>query len=97
MAKPDPRQQVAEALAAKLTPEQLEMLVDNVLAISKRARGWCPKCKGQVWVDIPDAKAVTGSLNDLMIQAWGRPGQAEVEQDRTFSFVNKVVLVADDQ
>ena len=88
---------VADALAEKLTPEQISMLIENVLAITKKARGWCPKCKGQVWVDIPDAKAVTGSLNDLMIQAFGRPGQAEVEQDRSFVFENKVVLVADDQ
>ena len=82
------RDAIGEALAGKLTPEQLAFLMDEVLAITKGARGWCPNCKKQVQVEIPDAKAVTSSLAELMTQSWGRPN--EQKQD-TQIIVNRSV------
>lgn len=63
----------------KLTKETLDALLDEVLALTKRVRGWCPECSKQVWVEISDAKAVTAALGELLTQAEGRPATADVE------------------
>lgn len=75
----DARSRARDALNGKLTPEVLDTLVDEVLASTKRARGWCPECQKQVWVEIPDSKAVTSALSELLTQAEGRPGTTEVD------------------
>lgn len=67
---------IAEKLDDYLTPAQLTRLFDEILALEKQGRGWCPNCKKQVWVQIPDAKAVTGSLMDLANRAFGTPPKA---------------------
>jgi hypothetical protein len=77
-------------LAGRLTPEQLNTLTEKILEIEKQARGWCPNCSKQVHVTIPDAKAVTGALTDLLNQAWGRPQDDKVEAEG-ISFTRKVV------
>lgn len=69
----DTRSQIGDALAGKLTPEQLTSLIDEVLAIKKTGRGWCKHCNGAVMVEVSDPKAVTSALVDLANQAWGRP------------------------
>lgn len=69
----DTRSQIGDALAGKLTDDQLETLMDEVLAITKPARGWCKECNRQVQVEIPDAKGVTHALVELANQAWGKP------------------------
>ena len=102
MAKPskardDARSAIERLLDNKVDDDLLDTLFENILSIEKSARGWCPSCNRAVQVSIPDAKAVVSALNELLTQAKGRPGQAEVEQEKSFSFVNKVVLVADDQ
>jgi hypothetical protein len=81
----DTRSQIGDALAGKLTAEQLATLMDEVLAITKTAHGEfsCKKC-GQFQkqsVQIPDAKAVTGALVDLANQAWGRPSDDKQEAE----------------
>ena len=86
----DTRSQIGDALAGKLTPEQLEKLMDEVLEIKKSARGWCPNCNKAVMVEVPDAKAVVGATADLMNQAWGRPQDDKVEAEGIV-FVRKVV------
>ncbi len=86
----DTRSQIGSALEGKLSPEQLAFLMDEVLAITKSARGWCAHCKGAVPVEIPDAKSVTGALVDLANQAWGRPSEDKAEAEGV-SFVRKVV------
>ena len=72
-----PREDIAAALESKLSPEQVGMLVDEVLAIKKGARGWCPSCKKHVQVEISDAKAVVSAMTDLLSQAYGRPKEQE--------------------
>lgn len=86
----DTRSQIGDALAGKLTDAQLEVLMDQVLAIEKGARGWCPNCNKAVMVQVPDAKAVTGAIVDLANQAWGRPQDDRVEAEG-ITFVRKVV------
>ena len=75
----EPRDELAAKLSSYLTPEQIEKLVDEVLAITKRASAEfsCKSCgqRQMRWTDIPDAKAVASALADLMNQAFGRPGE----------------------
>ena len=76
----EPRDELAAKLSSYLTPEQIGKLVDEVLAITKRASAEfnCKSCgqRQMRWTDIPDAKAVASALGDLMTQAFGRPGEA---------------------
>ena len=86
----DTRSQIGDALASKLTEEQLGKLMDEVLAIEKGARGWCPGCNKAVMVQIPDAKGVAGAIVDLANQAWGRP-QDDKQEAEGITFVRKIV------
>jgi hypothetical protein len=90
----DTRSQIGDALAGKLTEAQLEFLMDEVLAITKRAHGEfsCKNCgqRQRQPCEIPDAKAVTGALVDLANQAWGRPSEDKAEVEGV-TFVRKVV------
>jgi hypothetical protein len=75
----EPRQQLAKALESYLTAEQVTKLVDEVLAIQKRASAefLCKKCghSQMQWVNVNDAKAVALALPDLLNQAYGRVGE----------------------
>lgn len=89
MADTDVRSDIGKALENHLTPEQLTKLMDEVLAITKRAHGEfaCKKCgqRQKQLVDVPDARAVVAAMTDLANQAWGRPGeQAKGESGITF-------------
>ena len=81
----DTRSQIGDALSGKLTPEQLETLVDDVLASTKNA--WadinCKHCGrgGRYQVEIKDASAATRGLEILSNQAWGRPQDDKVEAE----------------
>ena len=89
------RDEIGRALEGKLTPEQLKFLMDEVLAIRKQAHGefTCKAChqKQKHLVEIPDARAVTSALTDLMTQSWGRPTEqkqdTEIIVNRTIRFV----------
>jgi hypothetical protein len=85
------RAEIARALEGFMRPEHLDKLVEEVLEIKKGARGWCPKCKGAVMVEISDAKGVTGALTDLLNQSFGRPTETKQETEiiveRTVAFV----------
>lgn len=93
----DVRSDLAEGLAGKLTPKQIELLLNEVLAITKTVTAdfKCKSCgqnqrqQGQV----NDATAVTRALVELMNQSWGRPTESKHE---TEIIVNRqVILVAD--
>ena len=68
----DARGRIEEALDGLLDKETLAVLLTEVLAIKKQARGWCPNCKKAVQVDIPDSKAVVSAMGELLTQAKGR-------------------------
>lgn len=95
-AREDARTAIDKLLDDKIDAELLDTLFENVLSIEKQTRGWCPSCKKSVNVTVPDAKAVVSALNELLIQAKGRPGQSEQAEDRSVVFTNKVVLVSDE-
>lgn len=90
----DTRSQIGDALSGKLDPDQIRLLLDEVLAIRKLAWGEfsCKHCgqRQRQQVEIPDAKAVTGALVDLANQAWGRP-QDDKGDVEGITFVRKVV------
>jgi hypothetical protein len=79
MSTAEPREMLRDALKSFLTPEQLTKLVDEVLAITKRANVQfdCKHCgKSQMgWIQVADAKAVALALPDLLNQAYGRVGE----------------------
>jgi hypothetical protein len=77
----DPRSAIAQALGSFLTPNQVEHLVNEILAINKRvsAEFTCKHCKRSQkhWVDIPDARSVTSGIAELANQAYGRPSETD--------------------
>lgn len=81
----EPRVEIARALQAHLTPQQIDKLIDEVLAIEKRksAEFTCRKCgqRQMQWTNINDARAVTTALSDLMAQAYGRPQEASEKME----------------
>lgn len=88
----DLRADIAAALEGWLTPEQLKTLLDEILAVKKGARGWCPNCRKQVQVEIADAKAVVGAMADLANQGFGRPGEQQSGEDERVVFERVVYL-----
>lgn len=76
----EPREAIATALSNYLTPEQIQKLIDEILAIDKRssAEFTCKGCgKRQMqWTTISDAKAVASALADLLAQGFGRPSES---------------------
>lgn len=88
------RGSIAEALEGRLTADQIKFLIDEVLATTKKpwAEFSCKKCNARQrqMVEIPDARAVTSSLTELMNQSWGRPTDANHE---TEIVVNRSVYV----
>jgi hypothetical protein len=73
------RDRLSTALEEKLTKDQLAILLDEVLAVTKNARAYCPECRHHVNVQVNDAKAVAGALTDLLVQAEGRPREASTQ------------------
>lgn len=84
----DVRSEIGKALEGKFTPEQTELLLNEVLAITKQVWVSCPACKKKSLVEVPDAKAVVGALTDLSNQAWGRPN--DTVQDEQVAFTREV-------
>jgi hypothetical protein len=90
----DPREQLAKALEGYLTPEQMEMLINEVLAVQKRVSAdfSCKAC-GQRQRQIgtmSDAKAVALALPDLLNQAYGRPSEQEHVEQVLFTRLTKL-------
>lgn len=95
----DVRDELAKSLEGKLTEVQINLLIDEVLAIKKEvwADFTCKKCGNHQRhrATVPDPRAVTSALTDLMNQSWGRPSDSKVE---TEIIVNRnVYLVYDDE
>lgn len=104
MAESEPRELLRTALKNFLTPEQLTKLIDEVLAIEKRASAEfkCKKCghSQMQWVSVNDAKAVVLALPDLLNQAYGRVGETSEKTEpvifkRLTRLEDEEVLVAD--
>jgi hypothetical protein len=76
----EPREELAARLSTYLTEDQIKKLIDEILAIDKRASAEfvCKTCgqRQMRWTRIPDAKAVAAALGDLLNQAFGRPSES---------------------
>jgi len=96
----EPREQLAAALNQFLTPEQTTKLIDEVLAITKKARAefTCKKCGAQQiqFGEVSDARAVSTALTDLLTQAFGRAGE-EAHQGEPILFVRVSTLAEADK
>ena len=79
----DARGRIEEALDGLLDRETLNVLVKEVLAVTKQSRGWCPNCNKAVPVSIPDSKTVVTAISELLVQAKGRPGTEPVDDQQT--------------
>ena len=90
----DARALIADGLDEFLTKEQVTLLMDEVLKMTKTAWCSCPSCKKRVQVEVPDAKAVVGALGELLTQAKGRP--SAVQQDIGLVVNRQVFVVGED-
>lgn len=92
------RAAIATALDGYLTPEQIKTLIDEVLEIRKKpwAEFACKKCgaRQRQQVEVPDARAVTSALTELLNQSFGRPTEVKTEQSIVVN--REVFVVADD-
>lgn len=86
----DARGLIADALDEFLDADQIKMLMDEVLKMTKNAWVNCPSCKKRAMAEIPDAKAVVGALSELLTQAKGSPTKQQVD---TGLVVNRNVYV----
>jgi hypothetical protein len=89
-ARRDARSLIGDALDEFLDPEQVRLLMDEVLKMTKSAWTSCPHCKKRVQVEVPDAKAVVGALSDLLTQAKGSPTKQQAD---TGLVINRQVFV----
>lgn len=92
----DLRQRTDQILEKYVTDEDLRSLVAASLEAKKQARGWCPKCKGAVMVEVNDAKAAVAALETLLNQAKGRPDVAAAADDERIVF-ERVVYLTDEK
>lgn len=94
----DTRSEIGKALEGRLSPEQISLLLDEVLAIRKKAWGdfECKNCgqRQRQQTEIADAASVTKALVDLANQAWGRPN--EVAKEQGDFIVNRNVYLVDE-
>lgn len=74
------RERIGSKLAAFMSDDQIQVLLEEILALKKRA--WaefrCKSCGQQQKqsVEVPDAVNVTKALLDLANQSFGTPGRA---------------------
>jgi hypothetical protein len=94
-----PREMLAAALTGYLTPEQLQKLIDEVLASTKRmnAEVTCRHCgrRQMAFVQVNDAKAVALALPDLLNQAFGRVGEQNQQNDPVL--FKRLTVLSDDE
>ena len=87
----DPRAAVRAGLTGYLTEVQVAQLLDQVLSLTKTTHVSCPSCKKRNEVTIPDARAVSSSLTELLVAGFGRPGEQRRDQEvvvrRTVEYV----------
>ena len=94
----DVRADLAEALRDRLSPDQLDRLINEVLSMEKNA--WaefnCKDCgkRQRQLARIPDHKGVTQALTELLNQGFGRPTEQKTE---TEIVVNRQVFLIRDE
>lgn len=81
---------ISDGLAGALTPDQIRILMEETLAITKDAWGNCPHCKRKVKVPVNDAKAVSGAIRDLATLVWSKP-KDEAREDAGVTFIRTIV------
>jgi hypothetical protein len=95
----DIRAQLGKQLESKFTPEQLNLLINEVLAIKKsvQVEVRCKHCNRaqKVLGEMPDARSVTTALKDLLNQAWGAPVEQRAETE--FKLVRHVFLISESE
>lgn len=95
----DIRAQLGKQLESKFTPEQLNLLINEVLAIKKsvQVEVRCKHCNRaqKVLGEMPDARSVTTALKDLLNQAWGAPVEQRAETE--FKLIRNVFLIKDEE
>lgn len=95
----DIRAQLGKQLESKFTPEQLSLLINEVLAIKKLAQVEvrCKHCNRaqKVTAEFPDARSVTTALKDLLNQGFGAPVEQRAETE--FKLIRNVFLIKDEE
>lgn len=90
--QPGARELLRVGLDGRLDAETVRVLLEEILAVRKKAWGSCPGCRKMVEVEVADARAVASALGELLTQGGGRPGQAvEGDSGPRVVFTRKVV------
>lgn len=94
----DIREQARESLEGILDKEKLDLLINEVLAFTKKARAEfvCKHChRTQIqYAEISDSKAVVTAITELLNQTMGRPKEAAISDQEKIHF-ERVVYLAD--
>lgn len=72
------RKTIGEMVNARLTPEKIGELVDEILDAKGLQFAYCSKCRSKVQVEVRDFPKVVQALKDLLAEAEGRPAGDEV-------------------
>jgi hypothetical protein len=70
---------LADAIREEISPEYLRELIGQVKTLTRKTFVYCPDCRRQVQVEIPDLPRVLSGLVELLEQAEGKPGTVATE------------------
>ncbi len=71
-----------DAVNKKITPENIEALLDKALNAEATAIVHCPHCSESFKAELPDVKKAVDTLTALIQEAEGRPEQRQPEATR---------------
>lgn len=73
------RSLIGDVLDEETTREKIRQLVSSAFELNRLADAFCPNCRKRVRAEVPDVRAQAQVLMDMIEQANGRPGTAQVE------------------
>ncbi len=71
------RKTIGEVINEHVTPERVQVLIDEVLDTKTSRWGFCGTCRKKVQVEVPDPAKAVAVLKDLLDQAEGKPRDGE--------------------
>lgn len=86
---PGVRSLLADAIKAEITPEYLRELIASVKTLTKQVFVWCPNCREQVSVTMPDLPRMVANLTALLEQAEGKPRTVAAEDSNVTLIIER--------
>ena len=89
------RERLRDDLEARY--DKLVAVLENAMDSTKKYPVFCTNCKHRAYAEVPNVKDQLAAAEFFANQGLGRPAQSDGEEKQGFEFVNKVVLVGDDE